>query len=84
MVPTAPWSLVRLVVAPGAHRLAFHWAKGSGELEIRGDAGQVQFVDLVGSLWFWSSSYRLETGDPSIRERALKSRLVADVSIDQR
>lgn len=81
MVSTVPLSLVRLVAAPGVHRLAFSWAKGNGELEVRGEAGQVLLVDLVGSLWIWNEWYRWETGDPSIRERALKSRLVADLSL---
>lgn len=84
MVSTVPLSLVRLVVAPGIHRVAFNWAKGNGELEVRGEAGQVLLVDLVGSLWIWNEWYRLGTGDPSIRERALKSRLVGDVRVDAR
>lgn len=84
-VATAPASLVRLVVAPGTHRLAFDWNKGRGDLEIRGAAGQVVFVDLIGSLWIWSQSYRLEMGElPSSRDRALRSRLVANVEVKGR
>lgn len=83
-VSTVPLSLVRLVAAPGVHRVAFYWAKGNGELEVRGEAGQVLLVDLVGSLWIWNEWYRLETGEPSIRARAFKSRLVADVNVDGR
>lgn len=82
MVPTVPASLVRLDVQPGAHRLAFDWAKGHGDLEVRGAAGQVVLVDLIGSLWFWNEWYRLEVGEPSIRARAMKSRLVADLRVD--
>lgn len=84
MVPTVPASLVKMVVAPGGHRLVFDWAKGSGDLAIHGEAGQVLFVDLVGSLWIWNEWYRLELGEPSIRAQALKSRLVADVRLDAR
>lgn len=80
-VATVPASLVRLEMAPGAHRLSFEWTKGKGALEVRGDAGQVLFVDLVGSLWAWNEWYRLEVGEPSIRHRALKCRLVADVKV---
>ena len=83
MVSTVPLSLVRLVVAPGVHRLAFNWAKGHGELGVRGEAGQVLWVELVGSLWIWNEWYRLEAGDSSLRARALKSRLVADVNVDR-
>lgn len=53
-------------------------------LDVRGDAGQVVFVELIGSLWFWNEWYRLEMGDSSIRDRAMKSRLVADVKVGGR
>jgi len=83
LVATTPASLVRWVVPPGGHRLAFEWKKGKGDLELRGDAGQVLFVDLVGSLWLWNESYRMEIGGPSSRDKALKSRLVADVKVGE-
>jgi hypothetical protein len=79
LVSTTPASMVRLVVPPGGHRLVFEWAKGQGSLDVRGEAGQVLFVELVGSLWFWNEYYRFETGESSLRDRALKCRLVADV-----
>lgn len=82
-VVTVPASLVRLEVPPGVHRLAFDWKRGKGDLEIRGDAGEVLFVDLAGSLWIWNEWYRLEMGEPSIRDRALKCRLVADVKLGE-
>lgn len=80
-VTTTPGSLVRYVVKPGGHRLAFDWKKGKGDIEVRGEAGQVLFVELIGSLWFWNEWYRLEMGEPSIRDRALKSRLIADMDV---
>ncbi len=80
---TTPASMVRLVMAPGAHRLTFEWKKGRGDLEIHGVAGQVLFVDLVGSLWFWNESYRLEIGGAASRDKAAKSRLVADVRVGE-
>lgn len=81
LVATTPASFIRLVLAPGAHRLGFEWKKGRGDLEVRGEAGQVLFVELIGSLWFWNEWYRLEMADASIRSRAMKSRLVADVKV---
>lgn len=81
MLPTVPASFVRFVTAPGPACLTFQWAKGSGELVVQGEAGQVVFVDLVGSLWFWNENYRLEPGDLHSKERVLKSRLVADVEV---
>ena len=83
-IATVPASLVRLEMTPGTHRLRFEWKKGKGELEVRGDADQVLFVDLVGSLWAWNEWYRLEQGEPSIRDRALKCRLVADLKVGER
>lgn len=82
-VPTVPASMVRLLMPPGAHRLLFDWKKGSGELSILGSAGQVLFVELVGELWLWSERYRLVVAEPSIRHRALISRLVADLKVGQ-
>lgn len=84
LVGTTPASFVRLVVPPGLHKLSFEWKKGRGVLDVRGDAGQVVFVELIGSLWFWNEWYRLEMGDSSIRDRAMKSRLVADVKVGGR
>ena len=78
---TTPASFVRLILTPGSHRLGYEWKKGKGDLELRGDAGQVLFVELIGSLWFWNEWYRLEMADASIRDRAIKSRLVADVKV---
>ena len=84
LVTTIPASLIRIAVPPGKHLLVFNWAKGHGVLQVQGDAGQVLFVDLVGSLWIWNEWYRLEMGDPSFRDRAMKSRLVADVKLGVR
>ena len=81
LAPTVPASMVRLVMPPGSHRLLFDWKKGAGELSILGSAGQVLFVELVGDLWLWSERYRLVMAEPSIRHRALISRLVADLTV---
>lgn len=80
-VPTVPASFLRFLMAPGPYRLTFKWEKGSGQLSVFGGAGQILFVDLVGSLWFWSEGYRLGLGDMHSNERVLKSRLVADVEV---
>lgn len=47
-------------------------------------SGGTILVDLGGSLWIWNEWCRQETGDRTIRARALKSRLVADVTVDDR
>lgn len=79
-VITTPESFVRLRLRPGAHKLGATWSEGTTALEINGSAGQVQFVELVGSVWSWGSSYRLEPGDPDEgRRRAARLRMVADL-----
>ena len=79
-VATVPRSVVRMRLQPGSHEMVATWPEGRTAIEINGAAGQVAFVELVGSIWFWGSQYRLERGDPeSSRTRASRLRLVADV-----
>lgn len=80
-VETLPESFVRLRIAPGRHRIKADWPDGSNELEVEGAAGDIRFVELVGSVWAWSTSYRLEAGQPEEAMQRVRSiRLVADVS----
>jgi hypothetical protein len=79
-IVTVPESLVRLRLKPGPHTLAADWDEGRASMDIAGAAGEIVFVELVGSVWSWGSSYRLERGDPTAsRARAVPLRLVADV-----
>ena len=79
-IATVPESFIRLRLMPGSHSLTANWDEGSSSLEIAGAAGEVLFVELVGSVWAWGSSYRLERGDSiESRARAVPLRLVADV-----
>ncbi|MGM9488078.1 hypothetical protein [Ideonella sp. YS5] len=78
-VDTVPNSFARLRLAPGAHRLTATWADGSVSLDVSGSAGDVVFVELIGSTWAWGSRYRMGPGGPvGSHERAAKLRLVAD------
>jgi len=79
-VATVPESFVRLRLKPGAHQLVVEWDEGRAALDIAGAAGEMMFVELIGSVWSWGSSYRLESGNPTeSRARALGLRLVADI-----
>ncbi|MBN8486938.1 hypothetical protein KAK06_02125 [Ideonella sp. 4Y11] len=79
-VATVPESFVRLRLKPGAHQMVAEWDEGRAALDITGKAGEVVFVELIGSVWSWGSSYRLESGNPAeSRARALGLRLVADI-----
>jgi hypothetical protein len=79
-VDMVPESFARWRLPAGNHRLTVTWAEGSAALDISGGAGEVAFVEVVGSVWAWGSHYRLERGDAAeSRERAAALRLVADV-----
>ena len=79
-VTMVPESFVRLRLTPGTNKLAAAWDEGNTALEVTGKAGEVVFVELIGSVWSWGSSYRLEQGSAAAsRERALGLRLVADI-----
>ena len=79
-VDTVPESFARWRFPAGSHRLAVTWAAGSAGLEISGAAGEVVFVEVIGSVLSWGSNYRLERADAAeSRQRAVALRLVADV-----
>ena len=79
-VVTTPESFVRLRLRPGAHQLTATWSEGTSSLVIAGAAGDLQFVELGGSVWALGGTYRLNLGDPADgRERVATLRLVADV-----
>lgn len=79
-VATTPESFVRLRMRPGPHTFAAAWSEGTAELAVNGVAGDVRVVELVGSVWAWGSTYRLDHGDVAEgRHRVARLRLVADV-----
>ena len=79
-VVTTPESFVRMRMRPGPHTFAAAWSEGTAELAVTGSAGDVRVVELVGSVWAWGSTYRLEHGDVAEgRSRVARLRLVADV-----
>ena len=79
-VDTVPESFARLRLSAGSHRITVTWPAGSGSLDVAGAAGEVVFVELIGSVWAGGSNYRLERGDAAeLRQRAVTLRLVADV-----
>lgn len=79
-IAMVPRSFARWVLPAGDHRLTVAWPGGSAGLDIAGAAGEVVFVEVVGRVGVFSSSYRLERGDAvESRKRAKSLRLVADV-----
>lgn len=79
-VDTVPESFARWRLPAGSHRLTVTWPQGSAGLEITGAAGEVVFVEVIGTVLSWGSNYRLERGDAAeSRQRMVPLRLVADV-----
>ena len=79
-VDLVPESFARWRLSAGNHRLTVTWPEGSAVLDVAGAAGDVLFVEVIGSVWAWGSNYRLERGDVvESRQRALPLRLVVDV-----
>ena len=77
-VTTVPESLVRLRLAPGRHQLALSWNGADVTTTLEGRAGDVRFVEIVGSAWAWGGSYTWTADDEAgARKRALASRLIA-------
>ncbi len=79
-VDTVPESFARWRLPAGSRRLTVSWPEGSANLDIAGAAGEVVFVEVIGSVSAWGSNYRLERGDAAeSRQRVMTLRLVADV-----
>lgn len=82
---TIPHSVVRLRLSPGLHQLSVRWQGHSETLDIDARAGELRFVEIDGAAWAWNTRYRWSTDDPDgARQRALKSKLIADVRLDPR
>lgn len=77
---TLPRSMARLRLAPGHHVLSLEWDGTVRRHAVDGAPGEVRFVELTGSAWPWDLSYYWSEADPlGTRERALRSRLIADL-----
>lgn len=77
---TLPNTLVRLRLKPGVHTLALAFDGQRELITVTGDAGDLRFVQLRGGGFSWSPSYEWLPGTPeSLRDKAERSRLVADV-----
>lgn len=76
---TMPESFIRLRLLPGTHALRANWAGGEAHATVRGAAGEIRFLELVGSVWAWGSAYEFEPGDEASKDRVLRVRMVADV-----
>ena len=81
-VETLPNTMVRYRLKPGPHTNAFDCEGQRPATTVAGKAGEVRFVRLDGMVWSWKSTFtRATESDDAIRERALKARLVADLTV---
>ncbi|EHR70977.1 hypothetical protein BurJ1DRAFT_2137 [Burkholderiales bacterium JOSHI_001] len=81
-IETLPDTMVRLKFKPGTHTIAFEFEGNRQSSTVEGKAGDVRFVRIDGMVWSWKSSFEWAAEpEASIRARALKARLVADVMV---
>jgi len=81
-VGTLPRMFARVQLAPGTHTLSMTWNGKRSEVELKGQRGEVVFVDIAGSALPWDPPYYWSLADPlGSRERARRSRLVADLKL---
>jgi hypothetical protein len=79
---TVPESMMRVMLPPGRHQLSLSWDGHSTTQTVEGRAGDIRFVQVVGSAWSLGSSYTWDAGDADgARARALKSRLIVDADV---
>ncbi|MBQ0960364.1 hypothetical protein KAK06_15520 [Ideonella sp. 4Y11] len=81
-VETLPNTMVRYRLKPGTHTIAFESEGQRPAKSVAGKAGEVRFVRIDGMVWAWKSTFTWATeSEDSIRERALKARLIADLTV---
>lgn len=81
-VETLPDTMVRFRLKPGTHQLALAFDGQERWLTVSGGAGEAQQLLLKGDIWAGSSSYAwLPGADSQAREKAMNTRLVADVDL---
>lgn len=79
-VGTLPRTLVRMRLSPGRHKLSFKWDGKIRSVEFDARAGDVKLNEIAGASTLWAESYYWSDADPAgARERARKSRLIADL-----
>ncbi|MFH7043944.1 hypothetical protein ABT392_16725 [Paucibacter sp. JuS9] len=79
-----PFSMARLRLSSGRHRLLLSWQGEEAALEIEGQAGSVRFIELYRSSGFWTShgryNWRLIEKE-NMACLALDSRVIADLDV---
>lgn len=81
-IETLPNTMLRMKLKPGTHSIAFESEGLRQSTTVEGKAGDVRFVRIDGMVWAWKSTFKwVSEPESEIRERALKARLVADVTV---
>jgi len=79
-----PFSMARLRLVPGSHRLWLNWHGEDSTLQLTGRAGDVQFVEMRRRSWTWSwhalYDWRMIESEDLAR-RLLDSRVIADMDL---
>jgi hypothetical protein len=81
-IATLPNTMVRFKLKPGAHTITFDFEGQSKSIAVDGKAGDLRFVRVDGVVLFSKSTYQWASEpEAAIRERAIKARLLADVTV---
>ena len=81
-VITVPGSVLRVLLAPGQHRVSLDWDGKRVDLDVKASADQVLFAEIEGSSWSSGSHYQWYAPDAErSRKRAGSARLIADLDL---
>ena len=81
-VDILPDTMVRFRFKPGTHSVAFEFDGKRQPTKVEGQAGDIRFIRIDGTVWAWKSTYEWASEpEAATRDRALKARLVADLVV---
>lgn len=81
-VDTIPASFVRVRLTPGTHTLSLNWKGQTDTATVTAGPGELAFLEIEGAAWIGATTYRWQAGDDTgARERAARSRLIADLDL---
>lgn len=80
-----PGGLARVRLTPGAHVPSVTWGDDQAVLRVRGQAGTVQFAEVISRFGLWATGFAWEVPNrDGFRQRAALARVTADVDLQIR
>ena len=80
---TVPNSMIRLRLKEGTHQITFNVGGKTFDRTISGTKGEVRLLGITGTDYFWGKSSHQWTNDSvdQLKQRALRSRLIKDITL---